>query len=77
MTDEHPEPVELTSLPLEQALLLVGRLREAGIDAGVDSDTSSVYPMSEFNEKKVLVPRDRLADAKAILAEIESGIDRI
>jgi hypothetical protein len=77
MDQEHPEPVELTSRPLEEAMLLVGRLREAGIDAGVDSDVPSVYALNDFNLRKVLVPRDRLADAKAILAEIESGADRI
>jgi translation initiation factor 2B subunit (eIF-2B alpha/beta/delta family) len=74
-SSDHPEPVELTSRPLEEAMLLVGRLQEAGIPARVDSDASSIYAVNDF--KKVLVPRDRLADAKAVLAEIESGFDRI
>jgi hypothetical protein len=77
MTDEHPDIVELTSRPLDEAMLLVGRLQEAGIDAGVDSDLRSVYALNDFNVKKVLVPRDRLAEARAILAEIDSGADRI
>jgi molybdate-binding protein len=75
MADDHPSPVELTSRPLDEAMLLVGRLREAGIAARVDSDLSSIYAVNDF--KRVLVPRDRLAGAKAILAEIESGDDRI
>jgi hypothetical protein len=75
--DDHPEPTVLSRLPLQEAMLLVGRLEEAGIPARVDADLSAYYVDALTRLKSVLVPRSRLEDARRVVAEIESGGDRI
>src|SRR5574341_1379576 len=75
--DDHPEPAVVARLPLQEAMLLVGRLEEAGIQARVDADVTP-YFVSNLNAlKSVLVPRSRLEDATRVVEDVEAGRDRI
>jgi hypothetical protein len=75
--DPHPEPEVLCRLPLEEASMLVGRLEAEGIPARVASDVGPLVMPPVNSLKEVLVPRSRLRDARRVLAEVESGEDRI
>lgn len=75
--DEHPEPAVLARLPLQEAMLLVGRLEEAGIPARVESDVSPYFVEALNVLKSVLVPKGRLGQARRVLEDIEAGRDRI
>jgi hypothetical protein len=75
--DDHPEPAVVARLPLQEAMLLVGRLEEAGIPARVESDVTPYFVEALNVLKNVLIPKDRLDDATRVLADIETGRDRI
>jgi hypothetical protein len=71
------EPVAVARLPLQEAMLLVGRLEEAGVPARVESDASPYFVEALNVLKAVLVPRTRLEDARRVVAEIAAGHLRI
>jgi len=75
--EEHPEPAVVARLPLQEATLLVGRLEEAGIPARVESDASPYFVEALNVLKNVLVPEDRLDDARRVFDDVEEGRDRI
>lgn len=75
--EDHPAPAVLTRLPLQEAMLLVGRLEEAGIPARVESDESPYFVAALNVLKNVLVPMVRLENAKRVLDDIQTGRDRI
>jgi hypothetical protein len=75
--DDHPEPVAVARLRLQEAMLLVGRLEEAGIPARVDADVGP-YWVADLNMlKAVLVPRSRLAEAERLLQDVRTGREHI
>jgi hypothetical protein len=74
---EHPEPGVVAQLPLPEAMLLIGRLEEAGIPARVDADASSYFVANLNVLKNVLVPASRLDDATRVLEDVRAGRDRI
>ncbi len=75
--DEHPEPAVVAQLPLQEAMLLIGLLEEAGIPARVDADASSYFVANLNVLKSVLVPASQLGDATRVLEDVRAGRDRI
>ena len=68
--EEHPEPVELAELPVDQAHLLEGLLKEAGIEVDVlDSDNPYSTPVGA--PSRVFVNKDQLEQARAIYKEFD------
>lgn len=75
--DDHPEPAVLCRLPSEEAVLLAGALEAAGIEsmaAGqgygipLQPHLARVPELSGFED--VLVPADRLEEAREIAREL-------
>ena len=67
--DAHPEPVELAELRPDEAHLLEGLLKDAGIEADVldsDAQIGSVGFLS-----RVFVNKDQLEQARAIYREFD------
>ena len=68
---EHPDIVTLCRLPFEDATLLAGALRDAGIHAGTpdyeNRNLSWILPPKLFD---VLVEKDQLEQAREIAAAI-------
>jgi len=68
---DHPDVVALCSLPFEEAQLLVGALRDAGIRAGtadyVNRNLGFILPPTMFD---VLVEKDQLGQAREVAAGI-------
>ena len=68
MSEEHPEPVELAQLRPDEAHLLEGLLKEAGIECDVlDADNPYSTPIGE--PSRVFVNMDQLAQAQEIYKE--------
>jgi hypothetical protein len=73
VASEHPEPAVLCRLPTEEAVLLAGALSAAGIEAMAENEG---YHIPYVNAptgggfQDVLVPADRLEDARAIAREL-------
>ena len=67
-TKEHLEPVELVQLRSDEAHLLEGLLKEAGIEADVlDSDAQIGATVAFLS--RVFVDKDQLEPAREILRE--------
>ncbi len=67
-SEEHPEPVELAQLRPDEAHLLEGLLKDAGIDADVlDSDAQIGGGIGFLS--RVFVNREQLEQAQEILGE--------
>ena len=67
-TEEHPEPVELAQLRPDEAHLLEGLLKDAGIEADVlDSDAQIGATIGFLS--RVFVNKDQLEQAKDVLRE--------
>jgi hypothetical protein len=61
------DEASVTSLPWEEAWLLAGRLRAEGVPARVHPpDQSSPYGRALKTSFEVMVPKDRLKDARKI-----------
>jgi len=56
------------SLPWEEAWLMAGRLRTARIDAAVSPDNYARLPYGTRTSFDVLVPTDRLEEARRVAA---------
>jgi hypothetical protein len=67
-TEAHPEPVELVQLRPDEAHLLEGLLKEAGIEADV-LDSDSQYGATVAFLSRVFVNKDQLGQAQEILRE--------
>ena len=67
-TKEHPEPVELAQLRPDEAHLLEGLLKEAGIEADV-LDSDAQYGVTVAFLSRVFVNKDQLQQAQGILGE--------
>lgn len=72
-TDDHPEPAVLCNLPAEEAILLAGALEAAGIEAMAENQGYRFpyvnSPVLSGNQN-VLVPADRLEEARRIAREL-------
>lgn len=75
-SDDHDPPVVVAELPWQEAWLLLGRLRSAGIEALLDPPEpltrmafGTALEFSEGQVHQVLVYRADLDDARAIAAE--------
>jgi len=55
-------------LPWEEAWLMAGRLRTAGIDAAVSPDDFTSFTYTRRSTFDVLVPADRLEEARRVAA---------
>jgi hypothetical protein len=68
----HEAPAVLGTFPLQDALLIAGRLRAEGIEAMAERDYESNYPLPFLNKLvSVLVRADQLDEARRLL---QSGI---
>lgn len=70
--------VELTSLRVQEAQLLVGLLESGGIDARTDPPEVASWPGYPYGglaqrPVKVLVPERKEKEARAVLRELEHG----
>lgn len=70
-------PVLLTELPAPLAQIVKGALEAEGIPAFLERDAlSSVYGLDTgLFATRVLVPPEMLAEARALIAEIEAEAD--
>ncbi|MFL5737109.1 MAG: putative signal transducing protein [Actinomycetota bacterium] len=67
---EHPEPVELAELRVDEAHLLEGLLKEAGIEVDVlDSDNPYSTPVGA--PSRVFVNQDQLEQAREIYKQFD------
>ncbi len=67
-SEEHPEPVELAQLRPDEAHLLEGLLKDAGIEADVlDSDAQIGANIGFLS--RVFVNKDQLGQAQEILRD--------
>jgi hypothetical protein len=64
------------SLPWQEAWLMAGRLRTAGIDAAVSPDYYVRLHYGTRTSFDVLVPADRLTDARRVVAAFLRGTAR-
>jgi hypothetical protein len=65
---EHPEPVELVQLRPDEAHLLEGLLKEAGIEADV-IDSNAQYGVTVAFLSRVFVNKEQLGQAQQLLRE--------
>jgi len=73
--DQNLEVAEVYSTTLI-AQLAARALEAAGIPAVVSADDAGgAFPQLQVRGVRVLVPREALEDAKAVLAELEQGDD--
>ena len=71
--DTHPEPAVLCRLPAEEAVLLAGALEAAGIEAMAENQGYRfpyVNSPTLSGQQNVLVPADRLEQARRIAREL-------
>jgi hypothetical protein len=70
---EHPEPVELCRVGLQDAHLLAGLLEEAGLDVQVaDAASGTGFPTSStMGESVVYVDKRHLEEARRIEREFQ------
>jgi hypothetical protein len=69
----HDAPVEIASLPWQDAFLLAGTLRSSGIEAYLDPpDPPSAFTYGDLLRRpyKVLVGRQDAEEARAMVAEV-------
>jgi hypothetical protein len=64
------------SLPWEEAWLMAGRLRTVGIDAAVSPDYYVPLPVGTRGSFDVLVPSDRMEDARRVARAFLRGMAR-
>ena len=70
--EEHPEPVELAQLRPDEAHLLEGLLKEAGIEADVLDSDAQIGGSAGFLSR-VFVNKDQLEQAQEILREFNDA----
>ena len=72
--DSHEAPEVLGSWPLQDALLVAGRLRQEGLEAMAESDYEVALPYGGFPKLvKVYVTPNQVRDARRIVEELRQA----